>query len=137
MGFMKPVRQEDSMGCAVACVAFVLEITYEEAIKLFEDGPTRVKSKADFYCPEIVRILNSNGLNYRWKKLKGVAHIEAYSHLSIVFVKRSAGYPYGHFLARYKKKWMDPWINIPDKNMRAGFRKYLPGNPTYVVYRKI
>lgn len=67
---MKPVKQEDGLGCAVACVAFVLKIPYSEALVLFKDGKRRVKEEANFYCPEIVKILNAKGLNYSWKKLK-------------------------------------------------------------------
>jgi len=28
---------------------------------------------------------------------------------------------------------MDPWINLPAINIEAGFRKTLPGEPTYTV----
>jgi hypothetical protein len=54
--------------------------------------------------------------------------------LSIVFIKTSAKYLFGHFLARYKDKWMDPWINLPNTDITAGFRDQLPGKPTYAVY---
>ena len=73
---MKPVRQEDGLGCAVACVAFALKIPYSEALTLFVDGKRRVKEEANFYCPEIVKILNEKRLNYSWKKLnKENAHV--------------------------------------------------------------
>lgn len=42
---MKPVKQEDGLGCAVACVAFILQIPYSEAVKLFSDGKRRVKEE--------------------------------------------------------------------------------------------
>jgi len=132
---MKPVKQEDGLGCAVACVAFVLEISYKEALSLFKDGQTRVKSKANFYYPEIVEILSSEGMNYGWKKLIDTSEKEIYSDYSIVFIRRSKNYQYGHFLARYEGKWMDPWINLPDKNIKSGFRSILPGEPTYAAYR--
>lgn len=35
---MKPTRQEDVLGCAVACTAFILKIPYSEALMLFNDG---------------------------------------------------------------------------------------------------
>ncbi len=63
---MKPLRQEDNFGCAVACVAFVLKKSYKESLMLFSDGKRRVKEEANFYCPEIVEILHSNGLKYTW-----------------------------------------------------------------------
>lgn len=131
---MKPVKQEDGLGCAVACVAFVLGMSYQEALSLFKDGKTRVKSKANFYCPEIVEILNSKGKVYKWKKLIAISEKEIYSDYSIVFIRRSKNYPYGHFLARYEGKWMDPWVNLPNSNISSGFREVLPREPTYVIY---
>lgn len=131
---MKPVRQEDGLGCAVTCVAFVLGVSYQDALKLFEDGKTRVKSKANFYCPEIVMILKDLDKEYSWKKLKSTTEEEIYRDYSIVFIKRSKAYPYGYFLARYKDKWIDPWINLPDRDIRAGYRDELPSEPTYIVY---
>lgn len=131
---MNPVKQEDGLGCAVASVAFVLGVPYSEALKLFVDGKRRVKEEANFYCPELVRILNSKGLNYSWKKLKNENMEVINNDLSIVFIKRSYKYPYGHFLCRYKDKWMDPWINLPDEKIETGFRDNLPGEPTYAVF---
>lgn len=134
IGFMKPVRQENGLGCAVACVAFVLKIPYSEALTSFFDGKRRIKEEANFYCPEIVKILNSEGLSYVWQKLKKKNLGVIDKNLSIVFIKKSSKYPYGHFLCRYNNSWMDPWINLPNKNIEAGFRKELPGEPTYVVF---
>jgi len=132
---MKAVRQEDGLGCAVACVAFVLNIPYLEAISLFADGKRRVKEEANFYCPEIAQILNSAGLKYDWKKLSEKPEKIIYNNYSIVFIERSPKYPYGHFLCRYEDTWMDPYINLPDKVIAAGFRKELPGKPTYSIYK--
>lgn len=132
---MKPVKQEDGLGCAVACVAFVLSIPYSEALKLFEDGKRRVKEEPNFYCPEIVKILIGKKLNYSWKKLNKENAKLVNKNLSIVFIKTSGKYPFGHFLTRYKDKWMDPWINLPASEINAGFRSVLPGKPTYVVYK--
>lgn len=55
---------------SVACIVFVLKISYSEALTLFIDGKRRVKEEANFYCPELVNILNSQGLSYVWQKLK-------------------------------------------------------------------
>lgn len=131
---MRPMRQEDGLGCAVACVAFVLQVSYRKALTLFAGGGKRVKEKANFYCPEIVRILNKAGLNYSWKQLTKEREEEIYNDFSIVFIKKSAKYPFGHFLSRYKNKWMDSWINLPDKNIKAGFREELLGEPTHIIY---
>jgi hypothetical protein len=131
---MKPVAQEDDLGCAVACVAFILQITYSEALELFEDGERRVKSKANFYCPEIVTILNSNGLHYSWNKLEKTATESEITNLSIVFVKKSKKLPYGHFLCKYQNQWMDPWINLPDIPIKGGFKNSTSGIPTYIIF---
>jgi hypothetical protein len=131
---MKPVKQEDGLGCAVACVAFVLDLSYSKTLELFEDGKRRAREEANFYCSELVKILNEKGLNYSWKKLNA-EDVEAINrNLSIVFIETSHEYPYGHFLARCKDKWMDPWINLPDTNREAGFRDKLPGIPIYIVH---
>lgn len=131
MKIMKPIRQEDGLGCAVACVAFVLRIPYSKALDLFVDGERRVKEEANFYCPEIVKILNKNELSYRWKKIQKEKDFKDYS---IVFVERSSKLPYGHFLTKYNNKWMDPWINLPEIPTKGGFREALPGTPTYLVF---
>lgn len=131
---MKPVRQEGGLGCAVACVAFVLKIPYLETLTLFSDGKRRVKEEANFYCPEIVQILNNAGLQYSWQKLQRKTLKKIYINFSIVFIKSSHKHPSGHFLCRYNDGWMDPWINLPQENIEAGFRKDLPGEPTYVIF---
>lgn len=131
---MKPVKQEDGLGCAVACVGFILSIPYSEALKLFKDGKRRVRKEANFYCPELVKILRGKGLNYSWKKLNEDNMHVINKDYSIVYIKKSKNYPFGHFLSRYEDKWMDPWINLPDKNIKAGFRDELPGTPTYAAF---
>lgn len=130
---MKPVRQEDELGCAVACVAFVLGISYTDSLSLFSGGKRRVKEQANFFCPEIVQILQSNGLRYYWQKLPKTFPEEDFPDLCIVFIKKSATYPYGHFLCRYKEQWMDPWINFPQIERKAGFRNALPNEPVYII----
>lgn len=132
---MMVVMQEDRLGCAVACVAFVLGTSYQDALKLFKDGERRVKDKPNFYCPEIVRILNNQGKQYAWKKVKE-SEGKDFGELSIVFISRSESYKYGHFLCRYKGKWMDSWINLPKEKIRAGWRIDLPGTPSYVIYMR-
>ncbi len=132
---MKAVRQEDNLGCAVACVAFVLGIKYKDALKLFEDGESRVKEKANFYCREIVSVLDEFGLKYEYKFLKPRHKNKIYKTKTIVFIQKSKKYRYGHFICRYKNSWMDPWINLPKRSIKAGFRKRLPGKPTYAIFK--
>lgn len=130
----EPVVQEDGLGCAVASTAFVLNIPYQEAITLFEDGQRRAKEMPNFYCPEIVKILKEKGLDYSWTKLTDKNRGLADKEMAIVFCEQSPQLPFGHFLSRVKNGWMDPWINLPNPQRTAGFRENLPGNPTYVVY---
>ena len=131
---MKPVAQEDGLGCAVACVAFVLSIPYSQAVDLFNDGRRRVKEEANFYCPEIVKILNNKTKQYKWKKLPENVSEDEIPEFSIMFVERSKKLPFGHFLCKYNNQWMNPWINLPSTPVNGGFQKALPGNPTHMVY---
>jgi hypothetical protein len=134
---MKAIVQEDDFGCAVACVAFVLGIKYQEAVFLFENGEARVSGIPDFYCREIVLILGSNtNQQFDYKYIKPRLKKKIYEDCAIVFIKKSKKYKYGHYLVRSKDTWMDPWINFPDKNRKAGFRKRLPGRSIYMIYNK-
>lgn len=131
----KPVVQKDNLGCAAACIAFVVDKDY---LAVFEGlGKKRAKMRG-FYCRELVNYLNKIGyqaefhyLNKKWRR-------EIYQEKTIVFIKRSQRYPFGHYLVRYQNFWMDPWINFSkDQNIkqaRAGFRKRLPGKPIYGIF---
>lgn len=132
---MKPINQEDDFGCAVACIAFILNISYKETLGFFKDGQERVKNKANFYCPELVNILNSFDLNYDYEKINKINENKIYKEYSIVFIGKNKKYRYGHFLCRYNGLWMDSWINFPDNDRKAGFRKRLPEKPIYFVYK--
>jgi hypothetical protein len=129
---MNPIKQEDKLGCAVACTAFILELTYKDTLKLFIDGEKRAKEIPNFYCPEIVKILNIRGLKYKWKRIKNLPI--NFPNLSIVFIQKSVNLPFGHFLVRNENSWMDPWINLPNPKIQSGFREKLPGIPTYLIY---
>jgi hypothetical protein len=130
----RAIVQRHPMGCAVACVAFCLGLTYDETMKLF-----RVKSNAwlnGYYCPEITKILNASGDTvYRWRKVKGVLSIKSLAPMSIVFCKPSKHYPHGHFLVKQaENKFMNPWINFPDITpAQAGFQETLPSKISYVI----
>ena len=58
----KSITQEESMGCGIACVAFALRKSYKATKKLF-DNPQYSQSRG-YYCRELVKVLNKNGLNY-------------------------------------------------------------------------
>ena len=135
---MKPIKQEDFMGCAVACVAFILGTSYGKSLRLFRYGKLRAKIRG-FFCKDIIRALTNGNLNYVYKYIKNKTRIKMYQPNAIVYVKKSKKYPAGHYLCRLGYigyKWMDPWINFPDRDIQAGFRRRLPGKPVYVIFPK-
>lgn len=130
----KAVVQRHPMGCAVACVAFCLDRSYDETLKFF-----RAKSNAwlnGFYCPEITKILNASGkVVYKWRKVKGNQSSKSLPAMSIVFCKPSKHYPHGHFLVKKSEnQFMNPWINFPEIiPAQAGFQETLPSKISYVI----
>ena len=130
----KAIVQRHPMGCAVACVAFCLGLSYDETLKLF-----RIKSNAwlnGFFCPEITKILNASGNTvYKWRKVKESQSGKSLSPMTIVFCKPSKHYPHGHFLVkRSDEDFMNPWINFPDITpAQAGFQANLPSKISYVI----
>ena len=130
-----PIKQEDPMGCAVACTAFVLNINYQDSLKLFKNGKIKAKNKG-FLCKEIVKALGYEGLRYEYKYISNKVKRKIYKPGTIVFVKRSKKCPEGHYLYRANNKWMDSWINFPNKNIKAGFRKRLPEKSIYAILRQ-
>ena len=130
---MKPIKQEDPFGCAVACVASVLGIGYQEALNIFRYGNKKAKTTG-FYCKEIVKVLENKGLKYEYSYIKSKIKKKIYQDNTIVFLRRSHRYPEGHFLCRKGNFWMDSWVNFPTKVKKAGFRKRLPEKPIYVIY---
>lgn len=129
---MKPIVQEDSFGCGVACVANILDITYLEALELFEDGQLKA-STIGFYCKDILRVFEYKNIKYEYKYIKPKLKKKIYKDKVIVFLKRSKKYPAGHYLCRINNKWLDSWINFPNENKKSGFRKRLPGKSIYLI----
>ena len=130
---MKLIKQENPFGCAVACVASVLGIDYQEVLNLFSGGRNKAKTTG-FYCKEIVEVLENEGLRYEYKYIKPKVRKKIYQHRVIIFLRRSKKYPEGHYLCRIGKRWMDPWFNFPAEKREAGFRKRLPEKPIYLIY---
>ncbi len=130
---MKPIKQEDSLGCGVACVAFYLNITYQDSLRLFKNGKRKVESTG-FFCRDIVAVLEKEGLRYAYKYVKPRIRNKIYKQNAIIFIKKSKKYHNGHYLIRFEDKWMDPWINFPDENVKAGLRRRLPGKAIYVIF---
>lgn len=129
-----PVVQEDDYGCAVACVAFVLNIEYQKALRLFPKGKSRVKMGGDFYVREIAAILNSQGKHYRQRYIKSYKKKHVSREGSIILIARNNRYTTGHYLVRHNGTWMDPWINLVQYPRAAGWRLRLPGRAMMGVF---
>ena len=128
------VLQEDLLGCAVACVAGLRNISYKKAIKYF-DNPQNARFNG-YYCRDIVTALKRSGVEHpKWIYIKHKEKSKIYCQGTIVFIARDKRYPDGHYLLRVEKGWMDPWINFPNIGAaKAGIRKRLPGSPIYAIY---
>lgn len=124
-----PVRQpRGSMGCGVACVAFLTNCTYEEAREQFfsrkgvvgnpENGgrgyDRGAMVKALEYAEKEYKIVTFGGASEERRRA-----IDFPQH-AIVFI-RGEGYEAGHYLVRHHEGWMDPLQN--------NFRRKLPGRP--------
>ena len=130
----KSVAQKDLSGCGAACVAWILDISYDSALLLFKNGRKYAKFRG-FTCKEIEQALQKRNLRYQHRYIgnKGIKPIE---NNSIVFIKRSKRYPLGHYLVKTNSGWMNPWINFPNiQEIKSGFRRKLPGKPIYIVFR--
>lgn len=126
------MKQEDKLGCGVACVAFILSVDYKNALKLFIDGKRKAKFEG-FLCKDLVVALRIAGLSYKFKYIKAKIRKKIYKINTIVYLRKSKKYPLGHYLVRFENNWMDPWINFPNENKKAGFRKRLPEKPIYAI----
>lgn len=125
------VAQEDEMGCAIACVANLLNISYQDAKQLF--NPKFAKHRG-YYCKSIVNALKKAGVQSHYKKYSDSEEI---NFGDIIFVGRCVDLPYGHWLLRLKEGWVDPWINLQvEKDInkaKAGIRDSLIGVPEWLV----
>ena len=129
---MKPIPQEAPMGCAIACVASFLSLSYKETRKLFKDGKTR-EYTTGFYNRDILKTLKKRGIVAKAHNFNKT-HNKKLKPGIIVFVERSNKYPAGHYLLKTKKGWMNPWINFPIINpAKAGFQKKLPGRARWII----
>ncbi len=132
---MKPVPQKHPMGCGVACVAYALKISYDEAIQNFAQ-PQNAWSDG-YSCKAIVAALKKGGLHYKFKKAflpKDKELLER--EQTIVFTNYEGQYPYGHYLVRGKKGWMNPWVNCPIMiPVKAKIVKDLPAKPLWIFYQ--
>lgn len=130
------ITQESPYGCGIACFAFVANITYRQAVVFL--GPEQARSDR-FVVKHFREELNRYGLNYISKHVKPEQMIELKDG-TIVLLRRSKQFPFGHYLAYYEGRWMDPYINLgDDQNFQhpdSGFREILPGQMMYVLMPK-
>ncbi len=87
----KPITQQDLMGCSIACVAFILGVSYEKTKNYFKGLGSPMKT--GYWCKDVVKALSRAGLNYDYKYTKRKMDFKGGT---IVFIKRSRKYPVGH-----------------------------------------
>lgn len=131
------VVQEHELGCGLACVAFVVVKSYQEVLNI--TGNPSKATQSGYYCKELIGLLHKFKYTYEVKYIKPHIKKLIYTNDTIVFIKRSLRYPFGHYLVYHNGLWMDPWINFPKNNRiekaKAGFRKRLPGKPIYALLK--
>src|ERR1035437_7497914 len=130
---IKRVTQIHGMGCGVACVAAVLGIRYDVALRLFKK-PQNAWTKG-FMCRDLVKALNKAGFPYQHKYLKNKRDLILRVPGTIVFTRFSRAYPRGHYLVRTRKGWMNPWANFPKiAPAKSAIVARLPAQPSYAVF---
>ena len=129
------VTQKDSLGCGVASVAYVLGVTYDNALEQFDIG--KVKA-VGCYCKDIIEVLEQNNKKCVYKYVGNQTQRIVYRQNTIVYIKKSKKYPRGHYLVRVKNGWHDSWINFTnEKNVcaaKSGIRKRLPDRVIYAIF---
>jgi hypothetical protein len=129
---MKPVTQEASMGCAIACAASVAGLSYKKMRRYFEEGE-RYEYSRGFYNRHIVQALKRVGIPTRASSVKRWGD-RKFKNGTIVFVGPSEKYLAGHYFLKTSKGWMNPWINCPSiKPATSGFQKNLPGKIRWLI----
>jgi len=98
--------------------------------KKIPNGKILAETKG-FSPKALCELLTTLGKSYFRKYLK--TKLKHYPSGSIIYLKRSKRFPFGHYMAKTDLGWMDPWINLPNYPRKAGFRKRLPGIPSYLI----
>lgn len=128
MNLREPMTQKDQNGCGVACIAFLLDKSYQDTKKLF-DSEKIASYGSD--CPEMAAALNANNQKYSWKKYTG----GTIPNLSIVYLGPSDYYKTGHYLVKYNNFWMNPWVwGRKIETAKSGFIKRPRGEVKYIIY---
>jgi predicted double-glycine peptidase len=131
----KYIKQEDSMGCGVACVAYILGISYGKAVDLFTQKQKR--GSRGFTSKDITEAIKMSGVTYK-SVYVGREKEPKIENNSIVYVPKCEYFPYGHYLVKIQNGYMDPFINLHESNFdytkaRAGLRKTLPNKASMKI----
>ena len=131
------VTQEDSLGCGVACIAYILGITYKKALTLFET-PSKAQNKG-YTVKELANVLNK--VSNTIYKTKYVGRSENLTILSetIIYCKKCPEFQFGHYLVKTSDGYMDPFINLKDASgdvtlAKSGFRKSIAEKVVLIVF---
>ena len=103
-----------NMGCGVACVASVLRISYQQALKRFQSvGVNGDHMMAGFSRCSLKTVLKKAGREYTFHSFGPVTESErrrranGLPERSIVYVfDKNTRYCYGHYLVRMPGGWM-------------------------------
>lgn len=132
-----PQVQEYCSGCGIACMAFLLNLDQKRVMRLLKINHHDATYRG-IYCREIVDALKRVSVDAELRYLTPALKMKIYRDGTIVYIAKSTSYPVGHYLCRWKGRWMDPWINAASdpalQRIKAGWRKRLPGKPQYAVF---
>lgn len=123
----KYIKQEDPMGCGIACVAYVLGIDYKSTVHLFTEESKRLDR--GYTSKNITEALGRGGNKYRSVYIGREKEPEIEVG-SIVYVPKCKDFPCGHYLVKIKCGYMDPFINLHESTfdhikVKAGLRRIL------------
>ena len=107
-GGRRAVRQDDAMGCGVACVAFVTGLAYNEAAACFEVPARREARGRGYIRREMVAALKKANSAYRLRyfgTVTGARRAQVVPSGAIVFVWNGK---VGHYVVRHEDVWMCP-----------------------------
>jgi len=127
------VAQLDEWGCGIACIASLLDISYEDAYWLArrEKGDSIAGGSPGTELHHIAMILQEMGIHVfaDWQEA------DDFPAGTILFVEGPEPYDGGHYILRTHKGWMDPWANIrnADEARKAKIIKGYPAGTKFSV----
>jgi len=127
------ITQEHPMGCAVACVASVLNISYQSALELFSN-PQNAWTNG-YFCVDLIEALGKKNITYLFKEILNQQDPILSQHGTIIFIDTCHQYPCGHYLVKTIDGWMNPWANYPSiMPAKSGIIEFLPSLITHTIY---